>query len=153
MKNNIQNYKLLFKYYLYLLFITFIMYNTKFVCTYNTPDVFFETDDITDTQRDFIREVIYRQELLNILGIEEFNEEEIHKELGEVYEKIKDYPKLKECMNKLAENFMSTDAAMGFLVLFVYDYMYVTHVCISEFLDTGEISDTNVEKLKAIIFA
>lgn len=129
------------------------MYNTKFVCTYNTPDVFLETDDISDSQRDFIREAIYRQELLNILGVDEFEENEIHKAIGEIYEKIKDYPKLEDCMIKLADNFMSKDAELGFMVLFVYDYMHLTHICISEFLDTGDISDANVEKLKAIIFA
>ena len=49
------------------------MYNTKFVCTYNTPDVFSVDDNISDDEKKFVRDVIYRQELLNILGMEDFN--------------------------------------------------------------------------------
>ena len=47
------------------------MYNTKLVCTYNTSDVFLDSDNITEDEKKFICDTIYRQELLNILGIEE----------------------------------------------------------------------------------
>ena len=46
------------------------MYNTKVVCTYNTPDVFLETDKVTEDEKAFIRDTIYRQELLDILDID-----------------------------------------------------------------------------------
>jgi hypothetical protein len=51
------------------------MYNTKVVCTYNTPEVFLETDDITDDEKAFVRDIIYRQELLDILNIDYENED------------------------------------------------------------------------------
>jgi hypothetical protein len=53
------------------------MYNTKIVCTYNDVDVFLETDDINEKDKEFIRDALYRQELLNILGITEFNDVEM----------------------------------------------------------------------------
>ena len=46
------------------------MYNTKVVCTYNTSEVFLEEDNISEEEREFVRDVIYRQELLDILGID-----------------------------------------------------------------------------------
>ena len=51
------------------------MYNTKIKCIYHTKEVFKETDTISDSEKEFIRDAIYRQELLDILGISEFNEE------------------------------------------------------------------------------
>ena len=50
------------------------MYNTNVVCTYNTPEVFLETDNVTDREKTFIRDTIYRQELLDIFELEEYNE-------------------------------------------------------------------------------
>jgi hypothetical protein len=66
------------------------MYNTKVVCTYNTPEVFLETDNISDYEKEFIRDTIYRQELLDILGIEEFNESKTNQVIHVLYERIKE---------------------------------------------------------------
>ena len=128
------------------------MYNTKFVCTYNTSDIFFEYDNITDEEKEFIRDAIYRQELLNILGMEYYNEKEMDRAINELYERIKENKELKECMLKLASNFMSIDETFGLMILFAYDYMQLTHICISEFLETGKILETNMFKLKSIVF-
>ena len=128
------------------------MYNTKCVCTYNTSDIFFEYDNITDEEKEFIRDAIYRQELLNILGMEDYNEKEMDRAINELYERIKENKELKECMLKLASNFMSIDETFGLMILFAYDYMQLTHICISEFLETGKILETNMFKLKSIVF-
>ena len=53
------------------------MYNTKVVCTYHTDEVFLETDQITDEERYFVRDAIYRQEVLDILGMEDYIETEM----------------------------------------------------------------------------
>ena len=128
------------------------MYNTKIVCTYNTCDVFLESDNITDEEKEFIRDTIYRQELLNILGMDDYNENEMDKAINELYEKVKKNKELKECMIKLAAHFMSIDETFGLMIMFAYDYMYLTHICISEFIDTGKISEKNMWKLKAAVF-
>ena len=127
------------------------MYNTKFVCTYNTPEVFLETDIINDDEKEFIRDALYRQELLDILGIELFNENEMNRAIHELYEKIESSKELKECMSKLTGRFMSEDYELGLMILFAYDYMYLTHICVSEYLETGKISDENIDKLRAHI--
>jgi|UniRef100_A0A6C0AR80 hypothetical protein len=128
------------------------MYNTKVNCTYNTSDVFLETDKISDQEKEVIRDALYRQELLNILGMEEFNEDEMNKAIHELHEQISSCQELIECILKLSGRFMSTDEELGLMILFAYDYMYLTHACISEYLETEQISEKNIRNLRAIIF-
>jgi translation elongation factor EF-Ts len=134
------------------------MYNTKVECTYNTPEVFLETDNITDDEKSFIRNIIYRQELLNVLDIDyenndEDNEEKISEAIKDLYNRVKDSNCLRKCMVKVVQKhmnvgkYMTSDEELGMMLLFSYDYMYLTHICISEFIETGKISDENIKKL------
>ena len=127
------------------------MYNTNVVCTYNTLDIFLETDNITEKEQEFIRDVIYRQELLNIFELEDYNETKLAEAIHELYEKIKECKKLKECMLKVASRFMNKDAEFGLTLLYSFDYMYYTHVCVSEFLETGKIMDKNMNILYVLL--
>ena len=127
------------------------MYNTQVICTYNTPEVFLASDKITDEEKDFIRDTIYRQELLDILGMDDYNEKEMDRAIQELYEKISDNKELKECMLKSASHFMSIDEDFGLMIMFAYDYMYLTHICISEFLDTGKISKKSMNNMKNLM--
>jgi hypothetical protein len=131
------------------------MYNTKVICTYNTDEIFSEMDKINSEDETFIRDAIYRQELLNIFGIEEYNDKEMNDAIHNLYEKVKECKEckeLKECMVKLSSDFMSLDEELGLLLLYSYDYMYLTHICVSEFLETGKISHNNIFNLKNQIF-
>jgi hypothetical protein len=128
------------------------MYNTKIVCTYNTPEVFLDEDNVSEEEKGFIRDAIYRQEFLDILGIEDFDDSEMESKIHELYKKVSDNTFLKECMNKLSGQFMSIDCEFGLMIMFSYDYMYLTHICISEFLETGAISEKNISNLRSIIF-
>jgi hypothetical protein len=139
------------------------MYNTKVVCTYNTPEVFLETDNITDDEKTFIRNIIYRQELLNVLNIDyenedEDNEEKITEAIKDLYNRVKDSNFLRKCMVKVLQKhinvvkYMTDDEELGMIILYSYDYMYLTHICISEFIETGTISDVNIKKLINILF-
>jgi hypothetical protein len=134
------------------------MYNTKVECTYNTPEVFLETDNISDDEKTFVRNIIYRQELLNVLDIDnendyEDNEEKISEAIKEVYNRVKNCSCLKKCMVKVVQKhlnvgkYMTSDEELGMMLLFSYDYMYLTHICISEFIETGNINDENIKKL------
>jgi hypothetical protein len=128
------------------------MYNTKINCIYNNFDIFLEYHDISEEDKKNISNTIYREELLNILGIEEYNETELNKAIHELYNKIKQCNELKECMTKLAGQFMSEDGEFGLMLLFAYDYMNLSHICISEYLETGTISKKNIWNLKNIVF-
>ena len=104
------------------------MYNTKVICTYNTPDVFSVDDTINEEEKGFVRDTLYRQELLNILGMEDFNDSEMEKSIHELYKKVSDQPFIKECLLKLSGQFMSIDCEFGLMIMFSYDYMYVTYL-------------------------
>ena len=134
------------------------MYNTKVVCTYNTPEVFLETDNITDDEKTFIRNIIYRQEFLNVLDIDyensyDDNEEKISEAIKNLYNRVKDSTCLRKCMVKVVQKhmnvgkYMTSDEELGMMLLYSYDYMYLTHICISEFIETGDINEENIRKL------
>jgi hypothetical protein len=47
---------------------------------------------------------------------------------------------------------MKADEEFGLMLLFSYDYMYLTHNCISELFENGKISENSLLNLKNIIF-
>ena len=124
------------------------MYNTQVVCTYNTPEVFLETDDITGDEKAFVRDTIYRQELLDIFCENDGNDDKLSIAINELYTKVKYCEQLTKCMLKLAGKYMATNEEFGLMLLFSYDYMYLTHICICEFIETGEISNENITNLE-----
>lgn len=127
------------------------MYNTELICTYNTDDIFEPTDELTEYDKEFVRDVIYRQELLNIFGLEEYESTRLDDAFHKLYERIKDYKPLQEIMVKLASEIMCEDKEVGMIILYSYDFMYLTHLCICELLNFENISDDNLNNLKKII--
>ena len=127
------------------------MYNTKFECRYYKDDVFLETDNVTYDEKDFIRNILYREDVLNIFLID-FNDdfEVFNNAINTLYDKIKFFLPFKECMKKMATMIMSEDEQAGLLLMYSYDYMYITHKCVSEYLETGTISDENMKLLSEI---
>ena len=61
------------------------MYDPTVICTYMDDDVFLETDEVTDAEKDFIRNCIYRQELLNAFSLDEYDDEAINKTVAELF--------------------------------------------------------------------
>lgn len=127
------------------------MYDTKFECRYHREDVFLETDEVTDDEKNFIRNLLYKEDILNIFIID-FNDdfEVFTNVINELYEKIKNFLPFKECMKKMATSIMSEDEQSGLVIMYSYDYMYITHKCVSEYLDTGLLSEENMKLLSEI---
>ena len=127
------------------------MYNTKFECRYHKDDVFLETDQVTDEEKEFIRNILYREDVLNIFLID-FNDdfEVFNNAINTLYDKIKNFLPFKQCMKKMAAMIMSEDEQAGLLLMYSYDYMYITHKSVSEYLETGTISDENMKLLSEI---
>ena len=129
------------------------MYNTKVECTYHTSEIFLENDNISEWEKNFIRDVLYRQELLNIFNINEYNEQKMNTAICDLYNIINDCQELKECIIKVANKLMIEDTAeVGLMILYSYDFMYLTHICVSEFLENGKITENNISKLKNKLF-
>lgn len=129
------------------------MYNTQFVCRYKLPEVFLETDVVTEKEKEIIRNTLYKEDLLNIFDVDEYCEEKFNTIILEIYEKIKHHTGLKECICKILTTFsIHLEEELGFIILFSYDYLYLTHICISEFIEKGEISIESLSNLKKLVF-
>jgi hypothetical protein len=128
------------------------MYDTKFECRYHRDDVFLDTDNISDDEKNMIRDILYKEDLLNIFLIESDDNFNVFSNIiTELYEKIKHYEPLKYMMKKIASSVISEDEQFGLSILYSYDYMYITHKCVSEYLDTGVISEKNINMLNNIL--
>jgi hypothetical protein len=134
-------------------------YNTKYVCSYNDSDVFLESEIeiLNDDEKQFVRDALYRRDVCNIFNINDqlFDEKIITNIIGALFKKINGEKFIELCSTKIANNlFCNSDLELGFLILFSFDYLYLVHPCICEFIEIGKISETNesLVKLKKILF-
>ena len=120
-------------------------------CSYHTADVFLETDQISEEEKTFIRNCIYRQELLNLFDLEEFDQKKITKEIQLLYEEIKLDEDIQYILEKLEGNFCSPKEDC-FFFLFSFDYLHITQLCLSDFFSTGKIEHEHLVSLLACIY-
>jgi hypothetical protein len=121
----------------------YVKYNTNYVCSYLDSDVFIETDNVSDDDRDFIRNCIYRQDMLNIFELDDFEPVAINSSIESIYELIKYNLKFDEIIKHVGDG----DGLMGLTILFSYDYLYLTHPCICKYIETQEVNTTELEKI------
>ncbi len=129
------------------------MYDTTFECRYHRKDVFLDTDDLNDKEREFVRNLLYKEDLLNIFVIDFSDDADVFSGvMVELYNRVNDCAPLKSCMEAVAQQTaMSSDLQMGLCILYSFDYMYITHLCVSEYLETGSISEKHLEELNRAI--
>lgn len=133
-------------------------YNTKYICSYNDSDIFLESEleILNEEEKTFIRDVLYRRDLCNIFNIDDqhFDEKIINNSINKLYKIINGEKFLEYCITRVSNNFNNLDLELGFIILFSFDYLYLLHSCISEFIETGKISETNesLVKLQKILF-
>ena len=114
------------------------MYNTLLKCTYNNVSYVDQEDQ-------------YRIEYLLAFNLEEFDDKQINKEVDALFERLKNSPELTKCMSKSAAGFGNCEYLhIGLMGLFAFDYFYLAHPCICEFLETGTITE---EKINALLSA
>lgn len=134
-------------------------YNTKYVCSYNDSDVFLEseTEILNEDEKQFVRDALYRRDICNIFNIHDqcFDEKKISIIISYLYQNINGEKFVESCITKISNNFFcNSDLELGFLILFSFDYLYLVHPCICEYIETGKISETNESliKLKKMLF-
>jgi hypothetical protein len=101
-----------------------------------------------------------KQKLKVVASTPEYNErgfilseKQIDKVIKYIYEKVKNHKEMSECIDKLATDYLTeNDNEFGLYVLFSFDYMYQTHICISEYLETNQISEDNMKLLRELVF-
>lgn len=113
------------------------MYNTLLKCTYNNASDLHQEDQ-------------YRTEFLSAFNLEEFEDKEINQEVSILFERLKHSPEFTKCMTKSAAIFFSEDLQTGLMGLFAFDFFYLAHPCICEFLEIGTITE---EKINALLSA
>jgi hypothetical protein len=128
------------------------MYDTKFVCRYHKDDVFLETDQVSEQERLYIRNLLYKEDLLNIFFIDYDDDVDVFENaINELFEKISKCEELIQLMKEKAESvLLSNEIKDGLAILYSYDYMHITHKCVSEYLETGSISQENIDLLNKI---
>ena len=128
------------------------MYNTKYVCTY-AIDVFLKEDNISQHDKDFILNCLYRNDFLYIFGLEDFDNDFSNKIIEDLYEKIRKNDFLLSCVKKITEDYICLDNYyFGLLILYSFDFLHLTHPCVSDYLETGRIEEENMLLLKEKVF-
>ena len=131
------------------------MYNTKHICDYHSPDIFLkeEEEQLSKEEKDFIVNCLYRNDLLYIFNLEDFEKEFQEKAIfDELYEKIKGNEFLTSCMKKAAHNIGLEDEKLGLVLLYSFDYLFAIHPCVSEFLETGNVSEESQKGILIHLF-
>jgi len=130
------------------------MYNTKYICTYQADDIFVEEEEklLSEEEKDFILNCLYRNDLLYIFDIEDFEKEYKTQLFDDLYKKVKENDFLLSCIKQLAIDFNNEREEFGIVLLYSFELLYLAHPCISEFLETGFISEKNMNLLKEKVF-
>ena len=136
------------------------MYNSKLITTYSFydhslrkhhADIKYDIDDVVGF--DEIAEIIYQAELLRVFNIDTIdknlddNNEEIKQEITILYNLLLSEPRMVECMKTTASFMLSDDLELGLMILYSYDYFFLTHKCVCDFLETEKISEHNMDAL------
>jgi hypothetical protein len=125
------------------------MYNTKSECRYHKHKVFLDTDEVTDNEKDYIRNILYSEDLSNILNIDDtYGFDNFDAIISDIYKQLMHSNELRECMRQAAATIISENEEVGLCLLFSYDFLFITHTCICEYLETSEIGNGKIQLLK-----
>jgi hypothetical protein len=125
------------------------MYNTNYECRYYKDDIILKIENCAHDEKEYIKDVLYKEDLINIFNLKESdNLDGLDNILSIIYEKIKNNNELKECMVLSASKLLSEDEQFGLCILYSYDFMYLTHDCVSDYLKFNFIMEDKITKLK-----
>ena len=89
--------------------------------------------------------------MLKVFKIEDFNiigsNDAIKAKITILFNMLTGHSKMVECMRKTAAFMLNDDLELGLMILFSFDYFFLTHKCICDFLETGEITEKNMNAL------
>ena len=110
-------------------------YNVNFKCSYMEND----------------GDNSYRDDLLDVLGLEVYEEEKINERIDEIAKDVLEYEGLKPILSQSAARLLSDDPVIGLMLLFSYDSLQCTHNCLVDFYGTGEIQAKHLEGLMTTV--
>lgn len=128
------------------------MYNSNYVCFYNDDDKLFPPNHKLSLEDQYeIKDLIYKEDLLNVFGLQEFDDRQINTEIFKLYKDVSEWEELHPILDKLASKLMSTDREVGFLILFSYDYFFITHEIVREYFNNNHIDKDKINELAIMI--
>jgi hypothetical protein len=129
-----------------------IDYNIDYEPNYNLflDDSAFEENE-TEEEKENIRTALYQKDLLAVFNMDEFDEDVINKKIRELFLLIQENEDLFLCMNNISKKTIFSNEEIGLMIMYSFEYMYLSHFCISEYIKTGSISETNLNNLKKAI--
>ena len=127
------------------------MYDSNYSCRYHREDVFLETDGANDYEKELIRDFLYKEDILEIFNIENCDISFLDKAIEDLYTEIKESTELNDVMLVVASKNNSVDPIIGLCVLYCFDFMNSSHICVSEYIKTKKISQENIETLQNVV--
>jgi len=140
-----------------------ISYNTKVVVTYPfyDPELRVFTIDKIDIEDvigfEEMTEIIYQSELLKVFNLNPGQDVNIScQEIDKIFahiqqvnnESIKEFIK---CVENVKEKCFCSTLEEAFMFMFSYTYFFLTHKCICNILENGEIQHENLNQLQTIL--
>ena len=125
--------------------------------TYNHPKLVEKFNITSEEEKEQLRDVIYKYDLLSIFGLDDFLEEIILEKMSNLYNIIIENAEIKNiCLtvsdsirtNGIFKKINENDGFDYFMVLFSYDHLHLFYPCICEFLEKGAISNEKITALK-----
>lgn len=113
------------------------MLNTSFPSIYKKIEEMYLNDpEFSDEVVFTLSENTYREEVLLLFGLEEFDETLINDSISELYEKLKDNKDMKKILEFLKNEF---DEDIVFHILFSYDYFHLFLPLIDNLLNNRDV--------------
>ena len=129
-----------------------IDYNVNYETNYNLflDDSAFEGDE-SEEDKESIRTLLYQKDLLGVFNENVFDEDVINKKVRDLFVILKNNDGLLFCMKEISKKSIFSNEEIGLMMFFSFDYIYLSHPCISEYIKTGSVSETNLNILKKAI--
>ena len=118
-----------------------MLYITDFICTYKLMD------------NDFDKEHLYRIQMLQAFGLEQWDSVIIQDTMTTLYDKLKDDEQFRRIIDdakissKIGNSLPIYNDSMVFTMLFNYDFFDMMHKCICENINTNFIKRETFEKI------
>jgi hypothetical protein len=140
------------------------MYNINITCTYSFYDSTlrekyhkndnFDVNDVIEFEE--FADIVYKAELLQILHMENaFIKEDVFffnkEQMTNIFKNVELHNKFMECIKRVKEYHLCNSMEDAFLLLFSYDYLFLSHKCICQLLQDNKIDDTLITELLCAI--
>ncbi len=135
-----------------------MVYNSKHICTYQYYDSKFENfipnNQIVAVEVEKCEDsadLVYKSDILQVFNLSEYDDAIIEQEMITLFGILKTNEQMVECMKKMANRFLTEELEFGMMLLFSYDTFYVTHLCVCDVIEKGNIEEDNINLLTKLI--